>query len=139
MRFIERYEQGSDAYHIPYLVALDEVADLAALVESVNAVVQRHPVLKSVYLEDGEGETYQQILEGEISLRDRSFETKAEFVSQVKTDIAKPFDLGVEPSVRLHHYEVAGQATLLFCVTTLRWTVGRWVSSFRNYQKCIKL
>jgi hypothetical protein len=50
--FIENFEQGSNAYHIPYFVQLDDDVNLSALTAAFNVVVHRHPVLNSVYRSD---------------------------------------------------------------------------------------
>jgi hypothetical protein len=42
--FIENFEQGSNAYHIPYFVQLADV-NLSALTAAFNVVIHRHPVL----------------------------------------------------------------------------------------------
>ncbi|WP_139838903.1 non-ribosomal peptide synthetase, partial [Xenorhabdus vietnamensis] len=113
MLFIERFEQGSSAYHMPHLVKLNEGTDLSVLVRAINAVVERHPVMKSVYQTDSEGNSYQQVLATDIPVQTTILSDEDVWLSAVKTEIATPFDLTTEPSLRLHHYQVADQAYLL--------------------------
>ncbi|WP_323859224.1 phosphopantetheine-binding protein, partial [Xenorhabdus doucetiae] len=42
MLFIEQFEQGTDAYHVPYLVQLDNGACLPLLETAINQLAERH-------------------------------------------------------------------------------------------------
>ena len=53
--FIEQYEKGSNAYHIPMLVSLNVNTDIETIKQSIKAVVQRHEVLRSVFKTDQQG------------------------------------------------------------------------------------
>lgn len=57
--FIERLEQGTSAYHLPYLVRLEEHADIAKIEAAINEVASRHLILKSIYKTTEEGLDYQ--------------------------------------------------------------------------------
>ncbi|MCJ8272689.1 MAG: amino acid adenylation domain-containing protein, partial [Psychrosphaera sp.] len=86
--FIEQFEQGSDAYHIPYLIKLADW-DLSALTAAINVVAERHPVLKSVYIDNVQ----------------RPLETQLTVISHtdLKAVISQPFDLSKEPALKLIH------------------------------------
>ncbi|MCG3470407.1 amino acid adenylation domain-containing protein [Xenorhabdus bovienii] len=113
MRFIEQFEQGSSVYHVPYLVQLDDNANLLLLETAINRVVERHPVMKTVYRNDDEGNTYQQELEGRLIFRSQSCEDINALLQTVRAELAAPFDLTTEPSLRLCHYRVAEHHYLL--------------------------
>ncbi|MBI6549674.1 non-ribosomal peptide synthetase [Xenorhabdus lircayensis] len=111
MLFIEQFEQGSHAYHVPYLVQLDDGADLSLLETAINRVVDRHPVMKTVYRSDEEGQAYQQVLKDPLIFRSQSYECTGsesvnEFLQMVRVELATPFDLTTEPSLRLCHYRL---------------------------------
>ncbi|MCJ8271695.1 MAG: condensation domain-containing protein, partial [Psychrosphaera sp.] len=105
MLFIEQFEQGFDAYHIPYLVQLTANADLAALEVAFNVVANRHPVLKSIYPNDG----FQYILTTDVVLQSKQIDA----IQLIAQDIKRPFDLTTEPGLRLHHYQLGQQHYLL--------------------------
>ncbi|MBC8947242.1 amino acid adenylation domain-containing protein [Xenorhabdus indica] len=111
--FIEQFEQGSHAYHVPYLVLLDEGADLSLLETAINQVADRHPVMKTVYRRDEQGLAYQQVLDEHIMLRSQFCEETHLLLQTVRAELAIPFDLASEPSLRLRHYQVAEQHYLL--------------------------
>ncbi|MGS0630412.1 condensation domain-containing protein, partial [Photorhabdus asymbiotica] len=63
MLFIEQFEQGSDTYHIPYLVQLHNDACLPQLEAAINLLAERHAVMKMVYRCDDDGQVYPQKLD----------------------------------------------------------------------------
>ncbi|WP_387796059.1 amino acid adenylation domain-containing protein, partial [Photorhabdus sp. RM125S] len=107
MLFIEQFEQGSDTYHIPYLVQLHNDACLPLLETAINQLAERHAVMKMVYRCDDDGQVYPQKLDSNLVIR--SCENAAPLLNMVRTEIATPFDLTTEPSLRLCHYPVSGQ------------------------------
>ncbi|NQZ10832.1 MAG: amino acid adenylation domain-containing protein, partial [Algicola sp.] len=99
--FIERFEQGCDAYQMPYLVKLSVDADLNWLNQAFSVVINRHDVLKTVFLSEN-GEDYQQVLAGDITIQTRT--VKGDLHQTVLADIHQPFDLTREGAIRLYHY-----------------------------------
>ncbi|PCK01701.1 MAG: hypothetical protein COA42_22895, partial [Alteromonadaceae bacterium] len=112
--FIESFEQGSSAYHIPYLVQLRDDANIEVLQDAFNQVINRHPVLKSVYRNDELSGDYQSVLNDEILIQTESLATVSLLADTLKSHISRPFDLSAEASIRLHHYQVnSGEQYLL--------------------------
>ncbi|NQZ09207.1 MAG: amino acid adenylation domain-containing protein, partial [Algicola sp.] len=105
--FIESFEQGSDAYHIPYLVELEQ-ADLSVLEAAFNIVIDRHPVLKTVFLNTATEGNYQQVLTEKINIQSKTLDCQEQFLRVIKAHIRRPFDLSSEPSIKLHHYVMGG-------------------------------
>ncbi|WP_246545176.1 non-ribosomal peptide synthetase, partial [Photorhabdus hainanensis] len=113
MLFIEQFEQGSDTYHIPYLAQLDDDACLPLLETAINRLAERHAVMKMVYRSDDDGQVYPQKLDGNLVIQSQPCENTDTLLSMVRAEIATPFDLTAEPSLRLRHYQLAGQHYLL--------------------------
>ncbi|YAP80750.1 non-ribosomal peptide synthase/polyketide synthase [Xenorhabdus stockiae] len=113
MLFIEQYEQGSDVYHIPYLVQLAQEASLPLLETAINRLAERHAVLRTVYRSDDHDQSYQQVLETDLVFQSQSCDNRDSLLVNVRTEIATPFDLTTEPSLRLRHYQVADSHYLL--------------------------
>ncbi|WP_275381987.1 non-ribosomal peptide synthetase [Xenorhabdus bovienii] len=113
MRFIEQFEQGTHAYHVPYLVQLNDGDCLSLLETAIHRIVERHLVMKTVYRNDDEGQAYQQVLEGNLVLRSQSCEAFDALLQAVRTELTTPFDLTAEPGLRLCHYRVAEHHYLL--------------------------
>ncbi|PHM39143.1 Amino acid adenylation [Xenorhabdus mauleonii] len=114
MLFIEQFEQGTDAYHIPYLVQLDNDACLPLLEAAINQLAERHSVLKMVYLNRDDGQIHQQKLDTHLPIQSMPPCDDADrLLDTVCAEIATPFDLSTEPSLRLRHYRVDNQHYLL--------------------------
>ncbi|PCK04008.1 MAG: non-ribosomal peptide synthetase, partial [Alteromonadaceae bacterium] len=111
--FIESFEQGTDAYHIPYLVHLNTDANIDALQAAFNLVVDRHPVLKSVYRHDDIKGNYQSILPTGVQIQTSELSDENNLADHVKQHIAQPFDLAAEAPMRLHRYVTAERQHLL--------------------------
>ncbi|CDG21268.1 putative Phenylalanine racemase (ATP-hydrolyzing) [Xenorhabdus poinarii G6] len=111
MLFIEQFEQGSDVYHIPYLLQLDNGACLPWLETAINRLVERHPVMKMLYPDDGDGQRYQQLLNRDLVIESStlSHDDADALMHAIRAEIATPFNLATEPGLRLHHYQIADQ------------------------------
>ncbi|MEX0448014.1 amino acid adenylation domain-containing protein, partial [Xenorhabdus sp. SGI246] len=114
MLFIEQFEQGTYAYHIPYLVQLNEGVKLSLLESAINRVVERHKVLKTVYRSDDEGYGYQQALEDALFIESHHCMSVEALLHTVQVELSTSFNLMTEPSLRLRHYQVGHSHYLLF-------------------------
>ncbi|MDP3562589.1 MAG: amino acid adenylation domain-containing protein, partial [Legionellaceae bacterium] len=54
--FIEQYEGGTDAYHIPLLLRRED-----GLIESLQRVIQRHAILRTRFVIDAQGQYLQEV------------------------------------------------------------------------------
>ncbi|WP_444876157.1 amino acid adenylation domain-containing protein [Xenorhabdus yunnanensis] len=117
MLFIEQFEQGTYAYHIPYLVQLDNDACLPLLETAINQLVERHSVMKMVYPSPSNdaGQIHQQMLNRNLVIESRTShcEDIDTLLNTVGAEITTPFNLTTEPSLRLCHYQVADRHYLL--------------------------
>ncbi|HEX2092991.1 MAG TPA: amino acid adenylation domain-containing protein, partial [Longimicrobiaceae bacterium] len=104
--FIDRLEGGGPTYNVPMLVRLRGRLDVAALRRSLDALVSRHEVLRTVFREDG-GEPVQVILEPAslllplVDLRgldEGAREREAERLA--RAEAPRPFDLARGPLLR---------------------------------------
>ncbi len=91
--FIEQYEQGTNAYHIPLLLELAEGINIDGLIQALQAVVQRHTVLHTVFRCDKSGVDQQVMLNQALIVHRDVFNNKEIFHEQVKRQINQPFNL----------------------------------------------
>jgi NRPS condensation-like uncharacterized protein len=127
--FIENFEQGSNAYHIPYFVQLADDVNLSALTAAFNVVIHRHPVLNSVYRRDEQNKAYQVQLGGDIAIHMHVLTESHELLAELEKEISRPFDLTTEPSIRLHCYEKNARHYLLMLFHKYRMTVNNNIKS----------
>lgn len=103
--YIDRLE-GSIQYHMPAVLRLNGTINIAALTHTLNSIISRHEVLRSVMIEK-DGKPFQKILEPgnwKLSVEDGArFHTDPaglfEFIEALKTI---PFDLSKDYMLRAH-------------------------------------
>ncbi|QUM89316.1 amino acid adenylation domain-containing protein [Moritella sp. 36] len=111
--FIETFEQGSSAYHIPALLQLDNTVDIDVLAQAIRCVVERHPILNSSYRSHNDGQYYQQLLGQPPVIHKHTVADKNTLVALVHDMTAQPFDLANEAPMRVHHYSLLSESYLL--------------------------
>ncbi|TQV77372.1 amino acid adenylation domain-containing protein [Aliikangiella marina] len=111
--FIEQYEQGTSAYHIPNLFELSTDVRLDVLTRTIDYLIQRHPILRTVYFTSPEGDSYQQVIEQSFNLNKAQCRDENELLTQVSSEIERPFDLSREISLRVNLYVVEDKHYLL--------------------------
>ncbi|NTS77174.1 amino acid adenylation domain-containing protein [Catenovulum sp. SM1970] len=111
--FIERFEQGSSAYHIPAFFKLKDDINWSALISAFEYIAQRHKVLKTVYKTDSQGVDYPSVVNHQVTVADKFLAEHEDLFTAVQQEITKPFDLSGEMPMRLVRYVAKGQAYLL--------------------------
>lgn len=104
--YVDQLEHGSSQYHLPTALRLHGRLDMAALQASVDAVVARHEVLRTVYVNDG-GNPVQRVLPprplaiGRIDLSAAPAPADAALAARIRQEVARPFDLSCDPMLRV--------------------------------------
>ena len=104
--FIEKYEQGSHAYHVPLLYELKDRADQNAMVYALQEVITRHEILRSTIV-TGTHDEYnaQQVQQDPLSFDYGVLHEGEDEKAVLKSDLQKPFDLAQEYPVRAKFYQ----------------------------------
>ncbi len=105
--FLDQLAPGQSLYHIPTAMRLQGQLNVEALERAVNAIIQRHEVLRTVFLADENGEPYQHILPElriplEITdLRHLPEDERMPEAERIVDEVVKrPFDLARGPLIR---------------------------------------
>ncbi|MEP7107699.1 MAG: amino acid adenylation domain-containing protein [Ferruginibacter sp.] len=105
--FIEQYEQGSNAYHIPAVYELDVDADSAGIKYALQQIVSRHEVLRSTIEQVESGEHgIQRVHDEPLQIEELTLTDENDFGSLVAEDINRPFDLRTEYPIRVKFYHI---------------------------------
>ncbi|MBG0811170.1 amino acid adenylation domain-containing protein [Methylosinus sp. H3A] len=117
---VHQLEPSSVAYNLHLALRIEGAADSEALEASLADLLERHPVLRSVY--ELEGDDVRQstppleATQGYFSVVDASRWTSDELQTDMGLQAAKPFDLGSGPILRSILYRHGDDgATLLLC------------------------
>ena len=127
--FIEQFEQGTSAYHIPLPLRLKRQADGEQLVKAVQLLTSRHPALRTRFFMDDQGQRTQQVGENTLTVERREVTQEALDDTMVEV-INTPFKLDRDYPVRavlfttgecqvllllFHHIAVDGWSLDILC------------------------
>ncbi len=98
--FIEQYEQGTAAYHIPWVFKLSGDQFCKRFIASVQQLVHRHKALRTYFMTTEDGEMIQQVHEQTLSVDHRQINNN-ELSSIIHKEINTPFDLTSQYPLRL--------------------------------------
>lgn len=104
--FIEQYEQGTNAYHIPLLLRLSDDVNWDQLAQALEIIVNRHTILRTIFRVDHLGQDYQIICEQNLPIQHLTSDNEDVFDQQVEQAINQPFDLRHHYPIRVVKYHV---------------------------------
>jgi len=104
--FIEKYEQGTNAYNIPFLYRIKSDVEIEALKKSIISIVARHEVLRSFIKEDISGGGYSTVCNKQIDIRETEVNTKEELDRNFSEDVNHIFNLASEYPIRISIYRL---------------------------------
>ncbi|MFM2588150.1 amino acid adenylation domain-containing protein, partial [Vibrio sp. TBV020] len=136
MLFMQEIQSNADAYHIPYLVELNKETDDQILLDSINKVAERHPVLNSIYVENSEGETRNIKRNSHLTYVYSKVETYDKLLTEVSNNIHMPFQLNEEAPLRLCRYDLKDNRYLLIMPHHIAFD-GWSTSLFFNEVSCL--
>jgi amino acid adenylation domain-containing protein len=116
LAFIERLETANGAYNIPVAVALRGALDVPALEHALEALVARHPALRTRI--DASGELPAQCVEPHAPIAlERLSTTASALPAALRDEADRPFDLARAPLLRAVLFELgADEHVLLLAV-----------------------
>ena len=94
--FIEKYEQGTNAYNVPMIYKLSTHTDKEVLNESIISVIKRHEVLRTFIKETQDGVGYQEISDFQekfFSSKKITVESMEELDERIEAESNRAFDL----------------------------------------------
>ncbi len=110
---------GSVQYHMPYIQTFSTELSVDVLKQSLNQLVSRHEILRTV-IHEKEGQTYQQIMKEnswELGLTDLDKNvSSAELQSLINNEIDSPFDLTRDYTLRARLFKVGSKGYVLVLV-----------------------
>ncbi len=131
--FLQQFDPGSRAYHVPMAVRLDGTLDVAALEWALNEVVRRHEALRTVFRSRG-GRAVQMVLpELRLSLVCRPApgglteggQGDAALIEALTRFAAEAFDLESGPLIRAALFRISAESHAL-CLVAHHIVVDGW-------------
>jgi amino acid adenylation domain-containing protein len=110
--FLERFAPGRSTYHVPLAVRLRGALDAAALERAVDALAQRHDVLRSRIVERTDGVV--QVADGAgLPLVVEDAASEAALREAMRDETARPFDLAAGPLARARLWRLGDEEHVL--------------------------
>jgi len=109
--FIERYEEGTNAYNVPLIYKLTSSIKLDVLENSFRNIVERHEILRTIIKEDDKGNTYQQVLEDKehfLEIKRVIVRDQRELDEEISKEANQIHDLTKNYPIRICLYELVG-------------------------------
>lgn len=141
--FLQQLDENSVAYNMHNAMRFQGTVDVAALHGALNAVVQRHEILRTTFVEQ-EGQVYQQIaptLSIDLPLTDLQRTPDPEAAAQQLAIVQgrQPFNLAEGPLLRTHLLQLNGDAYLLLLtmhhIVSDEWSMNAfWRELASHYQ-----
>jgi len=107
--FIEKYEEGSNAYNIPMIYSISNNTKIDILEDSIRSVVSRHEILRTLIKEDDEGNNYQLVLDDKeypITIEKVKITNKLQLNQELEREINYVYNLSKEYPIRVCLYEL---------------------------------
>ena len=101
--FLEVYENGFNAYHLPMVFEVSEPADKDAISYAIQCVIARHKILRST-IEEEMGQGFQVIHEAALQIKNETVNTPNALNTLLLEEINRPFDLKKEYPIRVKFY-----------------------------------
>ncbi|MEN0053347.1 MAG: amino acid adenylation domain-containing protein, partial [Mucilaginibacter sp.] len=105
--FIELYEGGTNAYHIPTIIELAEDCSINGIKYALSQIVRRHEILRSTIKHDDEnGSGIQVVHETPLVIETINVDTEEDFHSRLRANINRPFDLSNEYPISAKLFQI---------------------------------
>jgi amino acid adenylation domain-containing protein/non-ribosomal peptide synthase protein (TIGR01720 family) len=102
--FIEQYEQGTNAYHVPEIYELEKDTDKEGVKYAIQQIVSRHEILRSTIEQNDEGHAIQIVHEEPLFIEE--LVVKDDFDLIIKEEINRPFNLNKEYPIRVKFFTI---------------------------------
>lgn len=107
--FVEEYEGGSNAYNIPLVYELSAVVNIQLLQDSIQEIVSRHEILRTLIKKDENGNAYQHVLSAEealVDLSEISVSDRLELEARISENANYIYDLSQECPIKIYVYKL---------------------------------
>jgi amino acid adenylation domain-containing protein/non-ribosomal peptide synthase protein (TIGR01720 family) len=105
--FIEQYEEGTNAYHIPSIFEFEKDTDKEGIKYALQQIVGRHEVLRSTIKQAVDlDQSIQVVHDKQLVVNELFLNEQDDYDRYIKEDINKPFDLSKDYPVRATIYTI---------------------------------
>ena len=113
--FIDKYEEGTNAYNVPVIFKLSQDVRLDLLERSLHSMVNRHEILRTLIQEDAEGQGYQLVMDDKeypLIINKKAVGSRAALDEEIRKEANHIYDLGKEYPIRVCILELANDTLI---------------------------
>ncbi|WDF57316.1 non-ribosomal peptide synthetase [Mucilaginibacter sp. KACC 22063] len=107
--FIEQYEQGTNAYHMPDVYELQSPDDIDGLKYALQQVVARHEILRTIIKQSPDGQATQEVRNEPLPIEEILVTDGRDYEQLIKDEINRPFELTKEYPIKAKFYIIQSQ------------------------------
>ncbi len=112
--FIEQFDGGTSAYHIPLIYELSTDTNIQGIKYAIQSVISRHEILRSTIVQkDGELHGVQVVHDAPLTIEEVELTLNDDYKSLLREDINCPFDLNREYPIRAKIYTIQSEESNL--------------------------
>ena len=105
--FAEQFEQGTNAYHIPFVFELPIDTDLKGIEYAIQKIVVRHQILRTtIEHDDVLGQHIQKVNDAPLTIKHVNLYDTLDYHDLIKKEIDRPFNLSSEYPIRSKFYVI---------------------------------
>jgi amino acid adenylation domain-containing protein/non-ribosomal peptide synthase protein (TIGR01720 family) len=110
--FVEQYEEGSNAYHLPNVLELDVDTDKEGIKYALQQIVSRHEILRStIEQRENQENGTQKVHSAPLFIEEITLTDTIDYKSLIKEDINRPFNLNAEYPIRIKFYTIESSSS----------------------------
>jgi len=133
--FVERYEEGTHAYNVPLVFKLCQGTKLDILKQTLQSIVKRHEVLRTLIKEGKQG-GYQFVLDEELRVRDIEVHDKNELDKELSKEMNHIYNLESEIPIKVCFYKVENEYYISIVIHHIAfdgWSVDVFLRELQEY------
>ncbi|WP_299258185.1 non-ribosomal peptide synthetase [uncultured Aquimarina sp.] len=141
---LSQFEDASKAYNMPYSLPLKGSYDVDDFKKAINATIERHEILRTIFKEDTSGEVKQWVLDSkeldfQIDYKDLREEEDTSLAAKkyIIKDSYRVFDLSEGPLLRASLLRVSNERYIFYFnmhhIISDGWSLGQLIKDVMNY------
>lgn len=107
--FIDKYENGTNAYNVPMVFALSNNINIIDLENSLRSIINRHEVLRTLIKESNDGSPYQSVQSNEeflVNIAKKTVKSQLQLEEEIGKLVYHIFDLKSECPIKIGLFEL---------------------------------
>ncbi|WP_338356168.1 condensation domain-containing protein [Yeosuana marina] len=114
-------EESSISYNLPFKIELNDIKDISLFIQSINEIIKRHEILRTVFKKNEFGDIRQWIIpNGEFKFKIKTYDFRSDHNKNETIEKAfdedryKPFNLEHGPLIRVFLFQISEEGYIFY-------------------------